>query len=301
MEDYFQAKRRLFTGEASGASEPGWRRPELAVVNIDDEYGARLAAEIEPLYGEGLVTVSTAGDERATLRARGVEFDAAGSRFRALGRLGELQVRTPLPGRFNVENSLIALALTTGLGVDPAAAAGALARAERVPGRLEPIDAGQRFAVLVDYAHTPDSLENVLHAAREMTSGRVVCVFGCGGDRDREKRPQMGEIAARLADVAVITSDNPRSEQPEAIISEIVAGIPGGAAAQEDAVVVEPDRRRAIAHAFELAAPGDVVLIAGKGHEQGQEFAGGEKVPFDDRAVAREELRRLLEARAEVA
>jgi UDP-N-acetylmuramoyl-L-alanyl-D-glutamate--2,6-diaminopimelate ligase len=301
MEDYFRAKRRLFIGADAEGAEPDWRRPEVAVVNIDDPYGARLAAEIEPLYGEGLITVSAAGDRRATLRAEGVDFDAGGSRFRALGRFGELEVATPLPGRFNVANSLVALALAAGLGVDAADAAASLARAERVPGRLEPIDAGQSWAVLVDYAHTPDSLENVLRAAREMAAGRVLCVFGCGGDRDREKRPQMGEIAARLADVAVVTSDNPRSEEPEAIIREILAGIPGDARDDDEAVVVEPDRRKAIARALALAAPGDVVLIAGKGHEQGQEFAGGKKVPFDDRDVAREELRRLLGPRAEVA
>ena len=139
--------------------------------------------------------------------------------------------------------------------------------------------------MLVDYAHTPDSLENVLRAARELTGGRVICVFGAGGDRDRGKRPLMGEIAARLADVAIVTSDNPRSEDPEAILDEIVAG--AGDAAFER----EVDRRRAIARAVELAAPGDVVVIAGKGHEQGQEFAGGRKEPFDDRLVAAEALR----------
>ncbi|HEY8493329.1 MAG TPA: UDP-N-acetylmuramyl-tripeptide synthetase, partial [Myxococcota bacterium] len=142
MEDYFRAKRRLFIGADAEGAEPDWRRPEVAVVNIDDPYGARLAAEIEPLYGEGLITVSAAGDRRATLRAEGVDFDAGGSRFRALGRFGELEVATPLPGRFNVANSLVALALAAGLGVDAADAAASLARAERVPGRLEPIDAG---------------------------------------------------------------------------------------------------------------------------------------------------------------
>jgi UDP-N-acetylmuramoyl-L-alanyl-D-glutamate--2,6-diaminopimelate ligase len=155
-----------------------------------------------------------------------------------------------------------------------------------VPGRFEPVDAGQEFAVLVDYAHTPDSLDNVLRAARELAAGaRVVCVFGAGGDRDRGKRPVMGEIAARLADVAIVTSDNPRSEDPEAILDEIEAGM--GAIAHER----ECDRRRAIARAVELAEPGDVVVVAGKGHEQGQEFAAGRKEPFDDRAVAAEALR----------
>ena len=168
-------------------------------------------------------------------------------------------------------------------------AAASLADAGRVPGRFEPVDAGQPFAVLVDYAHTPDSLENVLSAARMLTGGRLIAVFGCGGDRDREKRPLMGEITARLADSCIVTSDNPRSERPEAIIDDILAGIPEGA----DGVRVEPDRRRAIALALDEAAAGDTVVIAGKGHEQGQELEGGRKIPFDDRQVAIEELQRL--------
>ncbi len=155
-----------------------------------------------------------------------------------------------------------------------------------MPGRFESVDEGQPFEVVVDYSHTPDSLENVLRAARELTEGRVICVFGCGGDRDRGKRPVMGGIASRLADVPIVTSDNPRSEEPEAIIEEIVAGMEPGAE-------IDPDRRSAIARAIELAEPGDVVVIAGKGHEQGQEFKDGRKVPFDDREVAREALRRL--------
>jgi UDP-N-acetylmuramoyl-L-alanyl-D-glutamate--2,6-diaminopimelate ligase len=155
---------------------------------------------------------------------------------------------------------------------------------------LEPVTEGQEFAVLVDYAHTPDSLENVLEAARRLTDGRVICVFGCGGDRDREKRPLMGAIAGRLADVPVVTSDNPRSEDPEAILGAIVAGI------DRDGVIVEADRRAAIRAGIGLAEPGDIVVIAGKGHEQGQEFEDGRTVPFDDRKVAREELRRLSEA-----
>ena len=163
-----------------------------------------------------------------------------------------------------------------------------------VPGRFEAVDAGQPFPVIVDYAHTPDSVENVLRAARELAgAGRVICVFGCGGDRDRGKRPQMGAAAASLADVAVVTSDNPRSEEPEAIIAEILPGMDGGGAR----VVVEPDRRAAIAWAVGEAAPGDVVVIAGKGHEQGQE-RHGVKTPFDDRVVAREALGGVATGRA---
>jgi UDP-N-acetylmuramoyl-L-alanyl-D-glutamate--2,6-diaminopimelate ligase len=157
-----------------------------------------------------------------------------------------------------------------------------------VPGRFEPVDEGQAFAVLVDYAHTPDSLENLLRAARRLTEGRVIAVFGAGGDRDRDKRPKMGRAGAALSDLAIVTSDNPRSEDPVAIVAEVVAGIENGSAYE-----IEPDRRAAIALALGGAKAGDTVVIAGKGHEQGQEFEDGRTVPFDDREVAREELRRL--------
>jgi UDP-N-acetylmuramoyl-L-alanyl-D-glutamate--2,6-diaminopimelate ligase len=284
MEDYFAAKRVLFAPERG-------ERPGVAVVNVDDDYGRRLAGEIEGEYGDDLVTFSATGDEAAAIRAAEVSFDAAGSRFAVAGRFGDLAVEMPLPGHFNVENALAAVAAVVALGGSPAAAAGALARAERIPGRLEAVTEGQPFAVLVDYAHTPDSLENVLGAARKLTAGRLVCVFGCGGDRDREKRPLMGAIASRLADVPVLTSDNPRSEEPEAILADVLAGIEGGRG--REGLVVEVDRRAAIHAALALAEPGDTVVIAGKGHEQGQEFEGGRKLPFDDREVAREELRRL--------
>jgi UDP-N-acetylmuramoyl-L-alanyl-D-glutamate--2,6-diaminopimelate ligase len=202
----------------------------------------------------------------------------------------------PLPGHFNVENAIAAIAACDVLGVPLGVAATALASAGRVPGRFEPVEEGQPFAVLVDYAHTPDSLQNVLEAARRLTGGRLIAVFGCGGDRDREKRPLMGAIAARLSDLCVVTSDNPRSEEPEAIIDEILAGVsdPG-----DGRVRVEPDRRAAIAIALGSAEPGDTVVIAGKGHERGQELAGGRKVPFDDREVAKEELH-VLRSRSEV-
>jgi UDP-N-acetylmuramoyl-L-alanyl-D-glutamate--2,6-diaminopimelate ligase len=181
------------------------------------------------------------------------------------------------------------LGVALALGVAPDVIRSALETAARVPGRFEPVEEGQDFGVLVDYAHTPDSLENVLRAARELTEGRVHVAFGAGGDRDRGKRPLMGEVAARLADHVIVTSDNPRSEGPEAIIDEIVAGSGPGAAR-------EVDRRRAIALAIEAAAPGDVVVIAGKGHEQGQEFEHGRKEPFDDVTVVREALRERARA-----
>ncbi|MCP9491101.1 MAG: UDP-N-acetylmuramoyl-L-alanyl-D-glutamate--2,6-diaminopimelate ligase [Solirubrobacteraceae bacterium MAG38_C4-C5] len=278
MEAYFAAKRRLFTAAVSGGSGTSSAGPGVAVVNVDDPYGARLAREL----GEGVVTVGL-DDAEAQVRATDVRFDLHGSTF----RLDGVELSSPLPGRFNVLNVLCAVAAVRALGVDDAAIAAALPGAGRVPGRFEPVDEGQPFAVLVDYAHTPDSLDNVLRAARPLARGAVWCVFGCGGDRDREKRPLMGAVASREADRVIVTSDNPRSEDPQAIIDQILAGAGVG---RTDLEAV-PDRRAAIARALEGAGEGDVVVIAGKGHEQGQELAGGVKVPFDDVAVAREALR----------
>ncbi|HSC50484.1 MAG TPA: UDP-N-acetylmuramoyl-L-alanyl-D-glutamate--2,6-diaminopimelate ligase [Gaiellaceae bacterium] len=265
LEAYFDAKRRLFT-EA---------RPPAAV-NVGDEHGRRLAEELRGR--QELLTFGLVDD--AELRADELELGARGARFRA----GGIELETRLRGRFNVANVLGAVAAARLLGIDDDAIAYGVKELRGVPGRFEAVDEGQPFAVLVDYAHTPDSLENVLRTARDLAQNRVICVFGCGGDRDRGKRPLMGRIAAELADVAIVTSDNPRSENPEAIIAEILAGA-GDAE-------VEPDRRAAIARAVEEADEGDVVVIAGKGHEQGQQFAD-RTIPFDDREVAREALRRL--------
>jgi UDP-N-acetylmuramoyl-L-alanyl-D-glutamate--2,6-diaminopimelate ligase len=265
LEDYFDAKRRLFT-EA---------RPPAAV-NVGDEHGRRLAEELRGR--QELVTFGLAGD--AEIRADELDLGPRGARFRA----GGIELETRLRGRFNVENVLGAVAAARLLGIDDDSIAYGVKELRGVPGRFEAVDEGQPFAVLVDYAHTPDSLENVLRTARDLAQNRVICVFGCGGDRDRGKRPLMGRIATELADVAIVTSDNPRSEEPDAIIAEILAG-----AADAE---VEPDRREAIARAVESADEGDVVVIAGKGHEQGQQFAD-RTIPFDDREVAREALRRL--------
>jgi UDP-N-acetylmuramoyl-L-alanyl-D-glutamate--2,6-diaminopimelate ligase len=288
MEDYFAAKRLLFTGE--GGSATLVVAGGVSVVNVEDPYGQRLARELMESAPEGCLTYSAAGAE-ADFSARDVAFDATGSTFTCASPGGTVEVAIPLPGEFNVQNALAAIAAGHALGVDPRAAAAALAGTEQVPGRFERIDEGQPFGVLVDYAHTPDSLENVLAAARKLTEGRLMSVVGCGGDRDRDKRPLMGRAAAELSDLAVITSDNPRSERPEAIIDEILAGIEGGR--DNPGVAVEPDRRAAIGLALAGAEPGDTVVVAGKGHEQGQEFEEGRKIPFDDRDVAREELRRL--------
>src|SRR5690349_17106857 len=266
MEDYFQAKRLLFASELTS----------VRIVNADDPYGRRLIEEFDCL---------TFGiDSEADYRA--VDLGPDGE-FTAITPDGRFPARVPLPGRFNVSNALAAWAAARALGAPASGLAASLAAAETAPGRFQPVDAGQPFGVIVDYAHKPDALEQVLLAAREMAAGRLIVVVGAGGDRDRGKRPLMGEIAARLADVALITSDNPRSEPPEAIIDEIMAGVP---ASPHAVVERDADRRASIFRAVGMAAPGDVVVIAGKGHEQGQEFAGGRKEPFDDAAVAREAL-----------
>jgi UDP-N-acetylmuramoyl-L-alanyl-D-glutamate--2,6-diaminopimelate ligase len=264
MEAYFAAKRRLF--EARG----------LAVLNVDDEYGRVLAMELPDAVTFGI-------DNEADYRARGVSFDVSGSRFACDTPDGSIDLETPLPGLFNVQNVLGAVAVARSLGVEVEAVRAALPSFGRVPGRFEPVDEGQDFGVLVDYAHTPDSLANVLRAARQVTRGRLHVVFGAGGDRDRAKRPLMGVAAREHADRLIVTSDNPRSEDPEAIVDQVMEGAGEGAER-------EVDRRRAIALAIDTAEPGDVVVVAGKGHEQGQEFEGGRKEPFDDMAVVREAL-----------
>jgi UDP-N-acetylmuramoyl-L-alanyl-D-glutamate--2,6-diaminopimelate ligase len=288
MEDYFQAKRLLFAPVAP-APEPG-----TSIVNLDDPYGRRLAGELE-----GAVTFAIDAD--AHYRARDLRMELTGSSFLVDTPTGERSLRLPLAGRFNVSNALAALAVCHSLGGELDTLVDALERGMRVPGRLEPVEEGQRFAVLVDYAHTPDSLENVLEAAHDLGEGRVICVFGAGGDRDRGKRPLMGEIGARLADVLFVTSDNPRSEDPEMIVAEIMAGAEhADRPPQAVPVQAQVDRRAAIEQAVALARDGDVLVIAGKGHEQGQEFARGVKLPFDDVSVAREALRcrRLTKARS---
>jgi UDP-N-acetylmuramoyl-L-alanyl-D-glutamate--2,6-diaminopimelate ligase len=267
MEEYFAAKRRLFVGAA----------PPPAAVNVGDPWGRQLAQELADVGRAPLITFGFADD--AEVRPDDLALDGSGARFRAAG----IDVETRLRGRFNVENILGAIAAGLLLDVDEDVVAAGVGAVAGVPGRFEAIDEGQPFTVLVDYAHTPDSLANVLRTARGIAEGRLIVVFGAGGDRDRGKRPLMGKIAADLADVVLVTSDNPRSEEPLAIIQDILQG------AGTD-VEIDPDRASAIARALELAEAGDAVVIAGKGHEQGQEV-GGEKHPFDDRVVAREALR----------
>ena len=275
METYFAAKERLFREFDVG----------VRLVVVDDAWGRRLA-DTTP----GAVTVSVAGEADWCASALRVGLD--GTTFTVRAPDGEAEVALPLRGRFNAANALVALACGAALGLELGPMARALATARPVPGRVQAVEEGQAFAVLVDYAHKPGALEQVLASAREVATGRVAVVFGAGGDRDTAKRPVMGEIAARMADAVIVTSDNPRSEDPEAIVAEILAGVPSGAFH----VKREVDRRAAIAAAIAEAAPGDVVVIAGKGHEQGQEFADGRKEPFDDVAVARDALRAVARA-----
>jgi UDP-N-acetylmuramoyl-L-alanyl-D-glutamate--2,6-diaminopimelate ligase len=278
LEEYFEAKALLF--------DP--TRTDAAAANLDDSHGAEIARRAEAaglsVLGFGLESPA------AAVRAVGLDAGPGGNRFELVTPYGSAAVHSPLVGRFNASNALAAAATALVAGLDVDSVAAGLSAPLVVPGRMERIDAGQPFAVLVDYAHTPDGLEQVLRAARPLVAakvGRLVVVFGCGGDRDRAKRPAMGKAAAALADILVVTSDNPRSEDPMAIIDEVVTGIPAGTRP-----VIEPDRRRAIRHALHGRTAGDVVVVAGKGHESGQ-TSGGVTVPFDDRVVATEELAAL--------
>lgn len=272
MEEYFEAKASLFAPA----------RTDRGAANVDDAYGRRLVASSEvPMLGFGVST-------DAQVRAEDVSFGPSGTRFKVVTPKGDMDVETHLIGGFNVSNCLAATAVALQAGVGLDAIEQGLRSLGAVPGRFESIDASQPFSVVVDYAHTPDSLDNVLRAARGATrEGRVICVFGCGGDRDRGKRPLMGAVAAQLADVVVVTSDNPRSEDPHSILDQILEGVIAHRAEGPDAVTV--DRADAIHRALSAAREGDVVVIAGKGHETGQQFSD-RTVPFDDRKVARAAL-----------
>ncbi|MGW5778888.1 UDP-N-acetylmuramoyl-L-alanyl-D-glutamate--2,6-diaminopimelate ligase [Streptomyces sp. NPDC003863] len=276
MEDYFQAKAGLFTPE----------RSRLGVVNLDDAYGRRLVVEASV----PVVTFSAEGRTEADWRAEDLVLGSHDSTFTAVGPGGErIPATAPLPGPFNVANTLAAIATLAAAGLDPKAAAEGVAAVPGVPGRLERVDAGQPYLAVVDYAHKTDAVESVLRSLREVTEGRLHVVIGCGGDRDTTKRGPMGAAAARLADTAVLTSDNPRSEDPLVILSAMLAGAAEVPAGERGDVLVEPDRAAAIAAAVSRARPGDTVLVAGKGHEQGQEIAGVVR-PFDDRQVLREAI-----------
>jgi len=275
LEEYFAAKRRLFEGTGQGA-------PAVGVVNMDDAYGRRL-------QGLARSTITYGLESGAEVTTKKFDLTFSGLEFRAQIPAGELEVRSPLVGRTNVYNILAAIAAGIGLGIAGEAMRKGIRQLESVPGRFERVDEGQPFLVIVDYAHTDDALRNLIQTARELHhSGRILTVFGCGGDRDRTKRPLMGEVAGRLSDFVVLTSDNPRTEDPLRILNDVVVGLQR----TESKYLVEPDRERAIEAAFDEARPGDLVLLAGKGHETYQVLRD-RTVDFDDREVARRVLRRL--------
>src|SRR5438876_2456400 len=272
MENYFEAKTKLFIGLVNQEQ----KRKPVAIVNLDDRYGQQLLDKIDKriaviTYGMGTRADFRASNYRAEFSGTSYQLDAQGKSY---------LVRLPLIGRFNVTNSVAALAAANALGINLRNAVFSLAKSPQVPGRLEMVPAKRQFQVFVDYAHTPDALGNVLKTLRELEPERLIAVFGCGGDRDRQKRPLMAEMADRLADYSIITSDNPRKEDPNAIITEIEKGFRSN---RYEKIV---DRTQAIDRAVALARARDIVLIAGKGHENYQEFADY-TIPFDDIQVAR--------------
>src|SRR5262245_40377694 len=282
MEDYFTAKRSLFTPQ----------RARRGVLNIDDDYGRRLAAESEI----PVVTISATGRREADWMGTDTVLGAAESALTAIGPGGvSVRIHVGMPGRYNLENALLAVVALATAGIPVEEAAAGVGACPGVPGRMERIDTGQPFLAVVDYAHTPDAIATVLATLREVTKGRLVAVVGCGGDRDRAKRPLMGEVAARGADVLVITDDNPRSEDPAAIRAAALAGATSVPGPERAELAEVGDRRAAIASAVRLAGPHDTVVILGKGHEQGQEI-GSVVMPFDDRAVLRAALTEMMSA-----
>jgi UDP-N-acetylmuramoyl-L-alanyl-D-glutamate--2,6-diaminopimelate ligase len=279
MDSYFAAKAELFTP----------RYAKSGVVNLDDDYGRLLVGRAQI----PVTTFSAAGRADADWRAVDVRCGADGSNFQVIGPGGvQADASTALPGPFNVSNALGAIVALVEIGVGLSAAVEGVAACPGVPGRLERVESGRDLTVLVDYSHKPGAVQAVLEALRPVTAGTLRIVLGCGGDRDRAKRPLMGAAAAELADVAILTSDNPRSEDPLAILSEMLAGTLSVPQARRAHVIVEPDRVAAINLAIAGASKGDVVLIAGKGHERGQ-YVAGEVIPFDDREVAAEAVAEL--------
>ncbi len=270
LESYFEAKKKLFTLRKPAAA---------AVVNADDAFGRRLAAEAAP----PVVTWSPSGS-RADVRAEDVRCDVSGTSIDVVHAGGRFRISSPLLGRFHADNLLGAAAAGLSLGMNAEEIVDGCAAVTRVPGRLEPVEAGQPYRIIVDYAHTEDALKRLLLAVRDLTDRKIILVFGCGGDRDRGKRAPMGKVAGSLSDIAIATSDNPRSEDPEAILAEVEAGLVASGATKYLKVA---DRREAIRTAIDLANPGTVVVIAGKGHERIQ-VIGDRSIPFDDRDVAAE-------------
>jgi UDP-N-acetylmuramoyl-L-alanyl-D-glutamate--2,6-diaminopimelate ligase len=275
MDRYFDAKAKLFTDLPAQQT----KKKPVAVVNIDDRYGEKLLERI----GKHFPVVTYGMGVRADFRASNYRPEFSGTSYQLEAHGKSYLVRVPLIGRFNVANSLAALAAANSLGISLRDAIKSLAKSPQVPGRLEMVPAKRQFQVFVDYAHTPDALLNVLKTARELSPRKLIVVFGCGGDRDRQKRPLMARAADQNADFSIITSDNPRKEDPDAIIAEVEKGF------RSERYEKITDRAQAIARAISLAQPRDIVVIAGKGHETYQEFADN-TIPFDDVQVARRAL-----------
>ncbi len=271
MEDYFEAKALLFTGLKNQLN----KKQASAVINIDDRYGEQLVKRL----GDDVPVITYGMGARADFRASNYRAEFSGTSFQLDARGKIYLVRVPLIGRFNVMNAMAALAAANSLGVSLREAVLSLAKSPQVPGRLEMVQAKRQFQVFVDYAHTPDALLNVLKTLRELSPRRLIVVFGAGGDRDKQKRPLMGRVADQNADYSIITSDNPRKEDPLAIVADVKKGF------RSENFETVPDRTEAIAHAIALAQPRDIILIAGKGHETYQEFAD-HTIPFDDRQMA---------------
>jgi UDP-N-acetylmuramoyl-L-alanyl-D-glutamate--2,6-diaminopimelate ligase len=283
MEEYFRAKLRLFTGLGSGAKKSC---PKRALINIDDPRGGAVSrACTVPVWTYAI-------DDRADIRAESVQLSLAGTSFRVAGPAGSFIVESRLVGRHNVYNLLAAVGVGLHEGLSHEEIASGLGTVATVPGRFERVEAGQNFTVVVDYAHTEDALDRLLSAAQTLKTGRIITVFGCGGDRDRGKRPKMGRVAALKSDLVFLTSDNPRTEDPAAILAEVEAGIRAVTSSGPCRYEVIADRRSAIEAAIKAARPGDTVLIAGKGHEDYQ-IIGVTRLPFDDRQVAREAIQKL--------
>jgi UDP-N-acetylmuramoyl-L-alanyl-D-glutamate--2,6-diaminopimelate ligase len=275
MENYFEAKARLFSGLAGQNSKTN----PTAVINLDDPYGAKLVDRL----GKKVPVITYGVGAQSNFRASNYHAEFGGTSYQLDARGKSYLVRVPLIGRFNVANSMAALAAVTSMGISLRAAILSLGRSPQVPGRLEAVPARRQFQVFVDYAHTPDALLNVLKTARELSPRKLIVVFGCGGDRDKQKRPLMARVADENADFSIITSDNPRKEDPDAIIAAAARGF------RSDHYEKITDRAQAIARAIELAQPRDIIIIAGKGHEAYQEFAD-HTIPFDDIQVARRAL-----------
>jgi UDP-N-acetylmuramoyl-L-alanyl-D-glutamate--2,6-diaminopimelate ligase len=286
MEDYFSAKQRLFTGLDRQGIKSGRK---IAVINLDDPWGEKLVQITRtPVYTYGLTS-----QKKADITAKEIKSDWTGIRFTAVTPVGDFPIESALIGRYNLYNLLAAIGVGLSREIPTPAIQNGIARLRRVPGRVDPVDAGQDFTAIVDFAHTEQALRSLLDAMCEFKSGRLITVFGCGGDRDRGKRPAMGRVAAMLSDLVILTSDNPRSENPIEILTEIENGIhavrPGWKRDQH--YYSMPDRREAIEKAVELAEAGDILVIAGKGHETYQ-LIGKERRPFDDRQVVREAIER---------